>query len=83
MWKHKAEIEAKFDGEIIWERLDGKKASRIKHEMPDALHQKFVGRFRDDEAWAEISAWYSNSMRNFHKAVAPVLDLVQKQLKNQ
>ena len=36
MYKYKDEIESKLDG-IIWERRDGKKASRLKIDMTKGI----------------------------------------------
>ena len=78
--QRKAEIEAKFGSELIWERLDGKKASRIKCELPKEQYQKYIGKFREDDVWQEICDWYAEVMPQFHSALMPVWDQVQKQV---
>jgi len=78
--KHKEEIEKTFDGEIIWERLDNKKASRIRHEMPSTLKNKLEGRFSDEKYWDDLIAWYREAMVRFYNAVYPVWERVQKEI---
>jgi len=80
MIKYREELENKFDGEIIWERLDNKKASRIKHEMPKHIKDKLEGRFNDEKYWDELISWYRDAMSRFYEAVYPVWDKVQKEI---
>lgn len=79
MFKHKDEIEKKFDGEIIWERLDNKKASRIRHEMPTAMQNNLEGRFNDEKYWDDLIEWYREAMVKFYEVVYPVWEKVQKE----
>jgi len=80
MLKHKTEIEKKFDGEIIWERLENKKASRIRHEMPSAIMNNLEGRFSDEKYWDDLITWYREAMVKFYNAVYPVWEKVQKEI---
>ena len=79
MFKHKDEIEKKFDGEIIWERLDNKKASRIRHEMPKVIQDTLEGRFNDEKYWDNLIEWYREAMVKFYEVVYPVWEKVQKE----
>lgn len=80
MIKHREDLESKFDGNIIWERLDKKKASRIKHEMPKQIQDKLEGKFNDEKYWDELIAWYRDAMVRFYKAFYPVWEKVQKEI---
>ena len=80
MLQHKEEIEKKFDGEIIWERLENKKASRIRHEMPADVKNKLEGRFSDEKYWDDLITWYREAMVKFYNAVYPVWEKVQKEI---
>ena len=75
MYAHKEEIESQFDGEITWERLDGKKASRIKHDMPREMYDKNGG-------WnsQETIEWYRIKMVELYNIFYPVWEKVQKEL---
>jgi len=80
MIKHKAELEESFDGEIIWERLNDKKASRIKHEMPKPIQDTLEGRFNDEQYWDDLIEWYRTAMDKFYKSAFPVWEKVQKEI---
>jgi len=80
MLKHKEEIEKKFDGEIIWERLVNKKASRIRHEMPSALKNNLEGRFNEEKYWDDLIAWYREAMVKFYNALYPIWEKVQREI---
>ena len=81
MLKHKTEIEAKFEGEIIWERLENKKASRIRHDMPSEVKEKMEGRFNDEQHWDEAITWYREAMVKFYNTVYPYWEKVQRGIK--
>ena len=68
MYNHKDEIESKFKGQIIWQKLENKKASRIKHEMPvsDFKNKRLSANFKDKENWDIWMDWYRNSMQEFY-----------------
>lgn len=80
MARHKEEIERKFDGKIIWERLENKRASRVKHEMPEEIKNKLEGRFNDEKYWDDLIEWYSEAMIKFYNVVNPVWEKVQKEI---
>ena len=72
MYERKSIIESNFDGEIIWERLDNKNASRIKHEIKyDVLTPEQRG-FSAKECWGYWITWYADSMLKFYNAILPV-----------
>jgi hypothetical protein len=79
MARYKDEIERKIPG-LIWQRLEGKKASRIKLETskidPNSV---LMGKFRNEEIWPELKAWYTKSMKHFYEVIAPYWERVQKQ----
>jgi len=77
MYQYKDQIEKAFDGEIIWERLDNKKATRIKHEMPHSILSQLEGRFHDEIYWEKLITWYREAMLKFYKAIYPYLEKIQ------
>lgn len=80
MYKHKSEIEKTFDGVITWERLENKKASRIKYEMPKEIQQNLQGRFNEEIYWEDLIAWYRVAMVKFYNAVYPIMEKVLKEV---
>ena len=78
MYAHKQRVEENFDGEIIWERLDEKNASRIKHEF---LYKNLApedNKFNEKTCWSVWINWYADSMIKFYGAVLPVWKSVMK-----
>jgi hypothetical protein len=57
--KQQSEIEEKFGNPLVWERLDQKRASRIKFETN--------GNISDREQWGEMSDFMINSMIKLEK----------------
>lgn len=80
MLQYKDEIEEGFDGKIHWERLDNKKASRIKLEMPVSEYKKIEGVFEDKTNWEHWIKWYRESMTAFYGSVYPIWEKVQNEL---
>ncbi len=79
MANFKSEIQAKHNGTIEWERLENKKASRIKFEMPKEELDKLHGRFAVEETWYQIADWYVSAMNCFYKVIYPYWEKVQQQ----
>lgn len=72
MYKHKNIIEDKFSKTITWERLDSKKASRIKCEMPLSEFKKIGGKFNDKSNWQDWINWYRETMKEFYNVLLPI-----------
>ena len=62
-----------FGSELVWERLDNKKACRIKHEMSDVSY--FA---RED--WPEMMAFVADSMERMVKAFGAPFKEVREEL---
>jgi len=77
MAKYKDAIETSFDGKIEWERLNNKKASRIKFEMTKEQVNLLNGKFSDETNWDDLLNWYVVSMDKFYKTFNPFLDKIQ------
>lgn len=78
MFKHKEKLESNFNGKIIWERLDRKKASRIKHEIEYNKLFNNNGKWYDEENVQLSIDWFRNKMVEFHNAVSPLWDEVKR-----
>ena len=81
MYKYKDEIEKTMGKPIQWERLDGKKASRIKSDSPEDTTKEW-GKWGEGDLWQQQRFdWYSAEFDLFYKAVLPVWEKVQSELK--
>jgi hypothetical protein len=68
----KEEIEQSFDGPLEWERMDEKRACRIKKDLSQ-------GGYRDDEqTWPQIHETMVNAMIRLHKALSPHIQYLRK-----
>ncbi len=76
--KYKEQIEKKFDGKIEWERLEKKKASRIKFEMTQKEVEALAGSFNDEIYWDKLIEWYKDSIVKFYNTLNPIWEKVQK-----
>lgn len=63
----KDKIEASFGGELTWERLDNKRASRI------TKHFNNIG-YKDEDKWEELADVMIENMIQLEKAIAPFLN---------
>jgi hypothetical protein len=77
MLNYKNEIESSFDGKIEWERLENKKASRIKLEMTKEQLEKLEGKFNDELYWNDLISWYTDAIVRFYNAVNPYFEKIK------
>ena len=71
--KNKEQIESDFGGELVWERLDSKRASRIKVETN--------GNVTDKEQWDGMIEFMTDSMVNLESALKLTIKNVGEALK--
>jgi hypothetical protein len=69
LYEHKAEIEAKFGEPLDWQRLDSKRACRIKKAI-------MVGGLKDDDKWQQINEATVDAMIRLEKALKPFIQEV-------
>lgn len=77
MLHRREEIEKSFGKPITFERLEGKKASRIRFDLE---YEKITGSFDDEDTWSSQINWMVETMPKFYEAVFPVWEEVQKEL---
>lgn len=71
----KDQIEAEFGGLLIWDRLDGKRACRIKAEES--------GDIFDREVWPQMIEFMTDAMVRLDKSVRPRLATASRELPKQ
>lgn len=71
--KNKEQIEKDYGGVLVWERLDTKRASRIKVESS--------GNVTDKEQWDEMIEFMTDSMVNFDNALKSQIKNIGEALK--
>jgi hypothetical protein len=67
LYDHRAEIEAAFGGTLEWERLDDKRASRIRASFPGGYRSP-------EESWSEIQRPLVDAMNRLEAALSPYLE---------
>ena len=72
--ENKTAIEDKFGSELVWEKMEDKKACRIKFE------KSFDGFNREN--WDSMIKFMTTSMVSFEKAMKPFIDKVNSSLRS-
>ena len=69
-WLHEQrhDIEAAFAAELLWNRLDGRRASVINTNYPDDVNVE------DRDTWPALWEWLISTMGRLADAIDPVLD---------
>jgi hypothetical protein len=68
----KEEIERSFEEPLEWERIDEKRACRIKKDLT-------LGGYRDDEqTWPKVHEAMVDAMIRLHKALSPHIQYLRK-----
>lgn len=71
--KSKDSIQSNFDVDVIWERLDAKKASRVKVEIPANVF--------DETQWESMFEFLIHNMPKFQKAFGEPLNKANAKMK--
>lgn len=79
MYTYKEEIDAILEG-VEWQRLDNKKASRIKFEILNEDLKLINNTWREQQNWETVIDWYTQSMKSFYQVIYPIWEKVQKEL---
>ena len=79
MAQYADELNYNYDGRLEWQRLDNKKASRIKYEMlPEELTN--MADWHDSTARANRIDWYVRELQRFFNVLYPVWEKAQRDI---
>ena len=59
-------IEEKFDEPLDWQKLEGKRACRIKKQIS-------IGGYRDEEKWSEVQDQMVDNMIKLEQSLRPYI----------
>ena len=79
MAAYRDEIDAAYSGSLEWQRLDTKKASRLKYEM-SAEEAIELGPFKDHSGHQKRIDWYVRELQRFYSIIYPVWEKAQKDI---
>ena len=79
MLKYKDAIESDFKSKLTWQRLDDKKASRIKFDCPKELMYEMSDWNNEEQRDMQIE-WFRITMDKFYNAINPYWEKAQKEL---
>ena len=79
MYAHKDSIRKDFGKKLVWQRLDGKKASRIKFELVYADPEK-LGDWREQATRESRIDWFVENLDHFYNALMPYWERIQSDL---
>lgn len=79
MATYRDEIDAAYSGSLEWQRLDTKKASRLKYEM-SAEEAIELGPFKDHSGHQKRIDWYVRELQRFYSIIYPVWEKAQKDI---
>jgi hypothetical protein len=63
-------IESDFGEPLLWQRIEGKRACRIKKEID-------IGGYRDEDKWPEVQDAMIDAMIRLEKALRPHIEKLQ------
>ncbi len=66
LYEHKDDIESKFGEPLEWQKLEGKRACRIRKQIK-------IGGYRDEEKWSEIHEAMVDSMIRLEDSMKPYI----------
>ncbi|MFH0963039.1 MAG: DUF4268 domain-containing protein [Planctomycetota bacterium] len=66
LYKSRGNVEKAFGGQLEWQRLEGRRASRIRCTIE-------IGGFKDEEKWAEVQDAMVDAMVRLDRALRPCI----------
>ena len=78
LYQYAEQLQAQYDGKLIWQRLDDKKASRVKYEVSWAEQEKNFGAWMDPEARPLYVEWFVEELKRFYAVMYPIWKTIQE-----
>ena len=79
MARYAEELNSAYDGRLEWQRLDNKKASRIKYEvLPEELQN--LGDWHDSSSRDKRIDWYVRELQRFFNVLYPFWEKAQRDM---
>lgn len=78
MEQYTEELNQAFENKLIWQRLEGKKASRISFELPKTDLEK-MGAWDDPDAVNARAEWFVTEIDHFYQKVFPFWEKAQRE----
>lgn len=78
--KHSEQLNSSFDGRLEWQRLDNKKASRVKYEVSPE-ERVLIGDWNDLQKREQTIDWFVKELQRFYGIVYPIWEETQKSTK--
>lgn len=77
----KNEIPANIKNRLIWQKLEGKKASRIKIEPTEDEKANLRGKWGDSDHFEDVVIWFADNIEPFYNSTFPIWSKIQSELK--
>ena len=81
LYSLKGEIPQGIKDRIIWQKLEGKKASRIKIEPTEDEKSNLRGKWGDSDHFEDVVMWFADNIEPFYNGTFPIWSKIQSELK--
>ena len=81
LYSLKDEIPKGIKDRIIWQKLEGKKASRLKIEPTEDEKANLRGKWGDSDHFEDVVMWFADNIKLFYNGTFPIWSKIQSELK--
>jgi hypothetical protein len=81
LYSLKDEIPQGIKDRIIWQKLEGKKASRLKIEPTEDEKANLRGKWGDSDHFEDVVMWFADNIKPFYNGTFPIWSKIQSELK--
>ena len=65
----------------VWQKLEGKKASRLKIEPTEDEKANLRGKWGDSDHFEDVVMWFADNIKPFYNGTFPIWSKIQSELK--